>query len=61
MEIRRLRIFSDLHLEFFDWTPPPAAADAIVLAGDAGASGTLGAWSYTRVDRLHGEWNTRRM
>jgi hypothetical protein len=34
MEIRRLRIFSDLHLEFFDWTPPPAAADAIVLAGD---------------------------
>ena len=34
MRIRRLRIFSDLHLEFFEWTPPPAAADAIVLAGD---------------------------
>jgi hypothetical protein len=33
MEIHRLRIFSDLHLEFFDWTPPPVAADAIVLAG----------------------------
>jgi len=34
MEIRRLRVFSDLHLEFCDWTPPAAAADAIVLAGD---------------------------
>jgi predicted phosphodiesterase len=34
MQIRRLRILSDLHLEFFDWTPPPAPADAIVLAGD---------------------------
>jgi Icc-related predicted phosphoesterase len=34
MEIRRLRIFSDLHLEFVDWIPPPVAADAIVLAGD---------------------------
>jgi hypothetical protein len=34
MELRRLRIFSDLHLEFVDWTPPPVAADAIVLAGD---------------------------
>ena len=34
MELRRLRIFSDLHLEFVDWIPPPAAADAIVLAGD---------------------------
>jgi predicted phosphodiesterase len=39
--IRRLRIFSDLHLEFFDWTPPPAPADVIVLAGDisGGADG----------------------
>jgi predicted phosphodiesterase len=34
MKIRRLRLFSDLHLEFFDWTPPPAAADVVVLAGD---------------------------
>jgi 3',5'-cyclic AMP phosphodiesterase CpdA len=34
MEINRLRIFSDLHLEFFAWTPPPATADAVVLAGD---------------------------
>ena len=34
MEIRRLRILSDLHLEFSDWTPPPVVADAVVLAGD---------------------------
>jgi 3',5'-cyclic AMP phosphodiesterase CpdA len=30
----RLRVFSDLHLEFQSWTPPAAEADAIVLAGD---------------------------
>jgi len=30
----RLRIFSDLHLEFGDWTPPPAQADVIIIAGD---------------------------
>jgi predicted phosphodiesterase len=30
----KIRIFSDLHLEFFDWTPPSAAADVVVLAGD---------------------------
>ena len=45
MAITRLRIFSDLHLEFSDWTPPPAEADAIVLAGDI-AVGTHGiAWA----------------
>lgn len=30
----RLRIFSDLHLEFGDWEPPAADADVVVLAGD---------------------------
>ncbi|MGH8139227.1 MAG: metallophosphoesterase [Steroidobacteraceae bacterium] len=30
----KIRIHSDLHLEFSDWTPPPADADVIVLAGD---------------------------
>ena len=30
----RLRILSDLHLEFHDWTPPTVDADAVVLAGD---------------------------
>jgi 3',5'-cyclic AMP phosphodiesterase CpdA len=35
MTMTRFRIFSDLHLEFSDWTPPPAAAaDVIILAGD---------------------------
>lgn len=30
----RLRILSDVHLEFGDWTPPAAAADVVVIAGD---------------------------
>src|SRR5262249_30901444 len=29
-----IRVLSDLHLEFQDWTPPKADADIIVLAGD---------------------------
>ena len=30
----RIRVLSDLHLEFKDWTPPKANADVVVLAGD---------------------------
>ena len=30
----RIRVLSDLHLEFQDWNPPDAQADIIVLAGD---------------------------
>jgi predicted phosphohydrolase len=30
----RIRILSDLHLEFADFRPPPAFADVVVLAGD---------------------------
>lgn len=30
----KIRIHSDLHLEFLDWTPPATDADVIVLAGD---------------------------
>ena len=41
MPITRFRVFSDLHLEFSHWTPPPAEADAILLAGDV-AVGTQG-------------------
>src|SRR6185437_8253206 len=41
MPITRFRVFSDLHLEFHDWTPPPAATEAILLAGDI-AVGTHG-------------------
>jgi predicted phosphodiesterase len=37
----RIRVHSDLHLEFSGWTPPPVAADVVVLAGDI-ALGTSG-------------------
>jgi predicted phosphodiesterase len=37
----KLRIFSDLHLEFRAFTPPEVAADVIVLAGDT-AEGLVG-------------------
>lgn len=30
----KIRVLSDLHLEFHDWTPPQSDADIIVLAGD---------------------------
>ena len=30
----RIRVLSDLHLEFGNWTPPSAPADVVVLAGD---------------------------
>lgn len=30
----RLRILSDVHLEFGDWTPPPVPADVVLIAGD---------------------------
>lgn len=37
----RLRVFSDLHLEFSGFKPPPVEADLVILAGDidVGASG----------------------
>ena len=37
----KIRVLSDLHLEFQDWNPPDAEADTIVLAGDI-HSGTRG-------------------
>lgn len=30
----RIRVLSDLHLEFKDWSPPKVDADVVVLAGD---------------------------
>ena len=30
----RIRLLSDLHLEFCPWDPPRVAADVVVLAGD---------------------------
>lgn len=37
----KIRVLSDLHLEFQDWTPPPVEADVVVLGGDidVGADG----------------------
>jgi predicted phosphodiesterase len=37
----KIRVLSDLHLEFQDWNPPDAEADIVVLAGDihSGARG----------------------
>lgn len=39
----RIRVLSDLHLEFQDWVPPPAKAEVVVLAGDihVGADGVI--------------------
>lgn len=37
----KIRVLSDLHLEFQDWHPPDAEADIVVLAGDI-HSGTRG-------------------
>jgi predicted phosphodiesterase len=39
----RIRVHSDLHLEFQDWRPPQANADVVVLAGDI----------HVGVDGLH--------
>ena len=51
MSITRFRIFSDLHLEYFDWRPPSAAADVILLAGDI-AVGTHGIeWARRQFPR----------
>lgn len=30
----KVRLYSDLHLEFADFTPPPSEADVVILAGD---------------------------
>lgn len=44
----KIRVLSDLHLEFQDWNPPAAEADVIVLAGDI-HSGTRGIeWARLR-------------
>lgn len=45
----KIRLFSDLHLEFATFVPPPAQADLVVLAGDIDvgpASGILWARYY---------------
>ena len=39
--LMKIRVLSDLHLEFQSWTPPSVPADVVVLAGDI-ASGADG-------------------
>lgn len=34
MRLMKIRVLSDLHLEFRDWTMPKSGADIVVLAGD---------------------------
>jgi len=38
----RIRLLSDLHLEFSNFVPPPAQADVVVLAGDIEVGPELG-------------------
>jgi len=47
----KIRIHSDLHLEFFNWSPPAADADVVVLAGDihVGVQGLT--WARERFPR----------
>ncbi|HVS78210.1 MAG TPA: metallophosphoesterase [Steroidobacteraceae bacterium] len=48
----RIRVLSDLHLEFQDWCPPDVEADLVVLAGDihSGARGVE--WARRRFPFL---------
>jgi predicted phosphodiesterase len=41
----KLRILSDLHIEFANWSPPAADADVVVLAGDIHIKGRAVAWA----------------
>jgi predicted phosphodiesterase len=43
----KVRILSDLHLEFSRWTPPPAEADVVVLAGDIHVGTQALKWART--------------
>jgi Icc-related predicted phosphoesterase len=47
----KIRILSDLHLEFLGWQPPPGAEDVVVLAGDI-AEGVCGvSWAREHFPR----------
>lgn len=41
----KLAIYSDLHLEFSDWHPPPLQADVVVLAGDIHVGDAAFGWA----------------
>ena len=46
----KIRVLSDLHLEFSNWSPPPCDEDVVVLAGDVheGRAGIAWARKYFR-------------
>ena len=46
----RLALYSDLHLEFRDWTPPPLAADLVLLAGDIHVGAAACEWARRTFD-----------
>ena len=52
----KIRVLSDLHLEFADWRPPSGCEDIVVLAGDI-AEGVLGIqWArecFTRIPIIY--------
>jgi 3',5'-cyclic AMP phosphodiesterase CpdA len=41
----KLRILSDLHLEYFDCNPPAVSADAVILAGDIATGNAAIFWA----------------
>ena len=49
----KIRILSDLHLEFFEWTPPPVEADVVVLAGDIHVGVRGLEWAQARFPSTH--------
>ncbi len=52
IRLMKLAIYSDLHLEFRDWTPPPLQADVIVLGGDIHIGDAAFAWARRHFPSL---------
>jgi predicted phosphohydrolase len=48
----KLRILSDLHIEFADFTPPPTDADVTVLAGDIGVGMAALDWTHLNFPEM---------
>jgi predicted phosphodiesterase len=50
----KIRIYSDLHLEFSDWTPPRLPADVVVLAGDIHVGSRAFPWArrHFKTERI---------
>jgi predicted phosphodiesterase len=48
----KIRIMSDLHIEFGELGVPPTVADAVVLAGDVHVGAQAARWSLKLADRL---------